>query len=331
MILFLGLVALLAVVVSLLLSPIETLGWWAGWYGQGLEHPGEVEVESETEVRDRADAQLFVLYLDGIANVGRYHYQDVQAYLDGLSQALPDAVVLGNVMPYSVRDVALVSPRRPLANWWRRMFLKKLRRERSPLSFSINIRNLYQVLVAADPRYGRIFGRGEAQLILAALVKEGYRPGSGVPITVIGYSGGVQVGLAAAPFLRRALNAPLSMISLAGVMASEAGLDYLDMMYHLESSTDRIPLWGKILFPGRWPIMRRSHWNRMLDSGRLRFVNMGPMRHNGPGSYLDDDTVKYDVSNLVRTTHVTVDLLREITARLEGTYEEPARAVEGAA
>ena len=32
-------VAVLAVVVSLMLSPIETLGWWAGWYGHGLHDP----------------------------------------------------------------------------------------------------------------------------------------------------------------------------------------------------------------------------------------------------------------------------------------------------
>ncbi len=314
MITLLVVMALLAVVVSLLLSPIETLGWWAGWYGQGLVDPGEPDPATVDE--DAPEARHFILYLDGIANVGGYHYHDVQALLDGLDAALPYTVVVGSVMPYSVRDVALVSSERPLSLWWRRMFAKKLKRQRSPLSFSINIRNLYQVLVAADPRYGRIYGRGEAQVMLNALVRAGYEPGSGVPITIIGYSGGVQVGLAAAPFLRRALNAPLSMISLAGVMASEPGLEYLDFMYHLQSSTDRIPEWGKAMFPGRWPIARRSHWNRMVRSDRLRFVNMGPMRHNGPGSYLDGATVKYGESNLGRTTRVIVDLLHEIMARL---------------
>ena len=319
-------IALLALVVSLLLSPIETLGWWAGWYGQGLEDPGP---PAPPENRNgRPEPSHFLLYLDGIANVGGYHYHDVQALLDGLDAALPHAVVVGSVMPYSVRDVALVAPERPLSRWWRRMFVKKLKRERSPLSFSINIRNLYQVLVAADPRYGRIFGRGEAQVMLGALVRAGYRPGSGVPLTIIGYSGGVQVGLAAAPFLRRALNAPLSMISLAGVMASEPGLDHLDMMYHLQSSTDRIPFWGQLLFPGRWPVARGSHWNRMLSSDRLRFVNMGPMRHNGPGSYLDGATVSYGESNLERTTRVIVSLVHEIEARLASGGLEPAPAVE---
>lgn len=315
-------VAVAAVVVSLMLSPIETLGWWAGWYGHGLHDPRSA-APAEAEERRPEPAEHYIVYLDGIANVGRYHYRDVQGLLDGLEERLTRTRVVGDIMPYSVRDVALVSSERPLARWWRSMFLKKLREERSPLSFSINLRNLFQVLVAADPRYGRIYGQGQAQVILTALLKAGYQPGSGVPLTVIGYSGGVQVGLAAAPFLKRALKAPLAMISLAGVMASEAGLDWVDLMYHLESPTDRIPMWGQVLFPGRWPIMRGSHWNRMLRSDRLRFVNMGPMRHNGPGSYLDDSVVKHGESNLERTTTVMVGLVHEIIAHHRQHASEP--------
>lgn len=328
MITLLVVVALSALVVSLMLSPIETLGWWAGWYGQGLEdprsHPHEAPPQPEQPARH------FVLYLDGIANVGGYQYRDVQGLLDGLTADLPDTVVIGNIMPYSVRDVALLSEQRPLAPWWRRMFERKLEQPRSPLSFSINLRNLFQVLVAADPRYGRIFGRGEAQVMLGALLNAGYLPGSGTPITIIGYSGGVQVGLAATPFLKRALKAPVAMISLAGVMASEAGLDWLDIMYHLQSPTDRVPLWGVILFPGRWPIMRRSHWNRMLKSHRLRFVNMGPMTHNGPGSYLDDATLRYGESNLTRTRRVMVDLIAEILNYLDRSSDAREEVREGA-
>src|SRR5690606_19903916 len=93
--------------------------------------------------------------------------------------------------------------------------------------------------------------------------------------------------------------------------------------YHLQSPTDRIPLWGQALFPGRWPIMRRSHWNRMRRSDRLRFVNMGPMRHNGPGSYLDDAVVKHGVSNLERTTNVMVGLVHEILEHHQTHASEP--------
>jgi hypothetical protein len=39
---------------------------------------------------------------------------------------------------------------------------------------------------------------------------------------------------------------------------------------------------------------------------------MGPMAHNGPGSYLDDATLRYGESNLTRTLRVMVDLIGEI-------------------
>lgn len=307
-------VTAVALVVSLLLSPIETLSWWAGWYGHGLEEPGEgfsvTQVEGPREGVP-TEADHFLLYLDGIANVGGHQYEDVQALLQGVADALPKTVVVADVMPYSVRNLSLVAQGRPLAAWWRRMYARK-QQGSSPISFSINLRNLFQVLVAADPRYGRIFGRGEAQVMLEALVRAGYPLGSGIPITIFGYSGGVQIGLAAAPFLRRALSAPLAMISLGGVMASEGGLDWLDLMYHLQGTTDRVPLWGQVLFPGRWRIMAHSHWNKMLRSDRLRFVNMGTMKHNGPGSYLDRNTLVHGESNLDRTVRVVEGVVNEI-------------------
>ncbi len=321
------LVALIALVVSMLLSPIETLGWWAGWYGHGLEDQRQ-SVSTKPDSGMTQGAEHYLIYLDGIANVGQQQYRDVEGLLANLRTRLPHVAIISDVMPYSVLDLPLMSAERPMARWWRRMFKNKVNRSRAPLSFTINLRNLFQVLVAADPRYGRIFGQGQAQVMLNALLKAGYRPGSGVPITILGYSGGAQVGLAATPFLKRALNAPVAMISLAGVMASEPGLDWLDLMYHVQSPTDSIPAYGRVLFPGRWRIMRNSHWNKMVRSDRLRFINMGPMRHNGPGSYLDESVVKYGESNLDRTTDVVVRLVQEIQHHLCST--DGVRATQAA-
>lgn len=317
-------VALIALVLSMLLSPIETLGWWAGWYGHGLEDQRE-DKSTTAGTTTGQNAEHFMIYLDGIANVGQQQYRDVEGLLANLREKLPNTVLISDVMPYSVLDLPLLSDERPMARWWRRMFDRKINHDRAPLSFTINLRNLFQVLVAADSRYGRIFGQGQAQVMLNALLKHGYRPGSGVPITILSYSGGAQVALAATPFLKRALNAPVAMISLAGVMASEPGLDWLDLMYHLQSPTDSIPTYGKVLFSGRWPIRPNSHWNRMVRSDRLRFVNMGPMRHNGPGSYLDESVVRYGESNLDRTSGVVVRLVGEILEhhRAVGTIRDP--------
>src|SRR5690606_15929652 len=149
-------------------------------------------------------SELFVAYLDGIAKVGHGNYEDVTGLLDRLSAGLPRSVVLGDILPYSVSNVELIEGRL-LSRFWRRMLQFKLEGRQPLLSFSINVRNLLQVLVAADGRYGTIYGRGEARMIVAGLLAKGYRPGSGAPIIIIGYSGGVQIGLVSVPFLKRAL------------------------------------------------------------------------------------------------------------------------------
>ncbi|HRP46684.1 MAG TPA: hypothetical protein PLT07_03965 [Trueperaceae bacterium] len=315
-------VLVFAALLSLLLSPIEALGWWAGWYGEGLEHPHEQSVGPYRPIGKGKHPRQFVVYLDGIAKVGAPNYDDVQGLLDGLSEALPDTVILGDLMPYSVRNVSLLEE--PLlGRFWRRMFQFKVEGRHTLLAFSINIRNLYQVLVAADPRYGRVYGRGEAQIILTSLLQAGYEPGSRVPITIVGYSGGVQIGLAAAPFLKRALDAPMAMVSLAGVMASEAGLNVLDRVYHLVGSSDPFPGLGHALFPGRWAIMRNSYWNRLKRTGRLVEVPMGPMTHNGAGGYLDHDAMFDGENHQARTIQVIAGILRDIAMPEAGRADVP--------
>ena len=83
------------------------------------------------------------------------------------------------------------------------------------LAATINIRNILIVSVAADQRYGPIYNQGTAQIIHNSLLCYGYQPG--MPVTLIGYSGGGQMAVGAAPYLRRSLKAPIELISLSGV------------------------------------------------------------------------------------------------------------------
>ena len=302
---------LVGILFALLLAPIEVLGWWAGWYGEGLTRPGEDSETPHREVGSSNRAAHYVIFLDGIAKAGAVNYDDVQALLDGLSAALPEAVVLGDVMPYSVRNLGLTEGR-PLARFWRFAFRLKQEGRRPLLAFSINVRNMLQVLVAADSRYGPIYSQGEAQAMLNSLLKHGYVPESGVPVTLIGYSGGGQVALGAAPFLKRALSAPVSVISLAGVMRSDPGLSELEHLYHLEGSKDPLPSLGRLFFPGRWPVLVTSHWNRLRRQHRLTVIPMGPMTHNGPGSYLDGMSYLGGDSFLGRTTATLAELVKRI-------------------
>ena len=49
----------------------------------------------------------------------------------------------------------------------------------------------------------------------------GYQPGE--PITLIGYSGGAQVALGAVTYLKYALDAPIEVISISGVVSGNNG------------------------------------------------------------------------------------------------------------
>ena len=89
----------------------------------------------------------------------------------------------------------------------------------------IDWRNLTQVLVSMDPRYGPIYNAGGARSLYAALVNHGYVAASGAPVVLIGYSGGAQVCLGAATYLKPALDAPLTVVSLGGAVGSDRGLE----------------------------------------------------------------------------------------------------------
>ncbi len=305
-------VLFIGLLIAMFLAPLEALGWYAGWYGEGLSEPTHEEEPQYLEFGPSERHDHYVVFLDGIAKVGAENYEDVQSFLDKLSDARPATVVLGDIMPYSPRNLALTEGR-PLAPFWRYALEMKLQGRRPILAFSINMRNLFQVGVAADRRYGPIYGQGEAQVILNSLIKAGYEQGSGVPITIIGYSGGAQIAVLAAPFLRRALDAPVSLISLGGIVSSDRGLMELHHYYELRGSKDRVAQLGNLIFPGKWPFFPHSYWNRIRRRGKPVRVQMGPMKHHQAGSYLDDDS-EIDGRN---HQDITVDTVRRLLERID--------------
>lgn len=271
--------ALIALAVFALLSPLESVRWWAT--------KGEEEVEDTFEharpgTYPPADTDRFIVYLAGVGDVGGSELSDREdEWLTRLQAELPRATIIADVFPYAVDNRGLLQ--RATVRLWG--WLDNMRRTKPwiPLPLLINLRNVLQVLVSADPRYGPAKDVGLAQEVWRSLQRHGYQPGSGVPVTFIGYSGGAQMAVGAAWFLNR-LGVPVDMIGLGGIFGANPGLQRLEHITLLTGSNDslRFLTWA---FPGRWPSAPLSNWGRAKSEGRVTERVIGPFDHDGEKGY----------------------------------------------
>ena len=297
-----------------ILSPFEALGWWAGWYGR---HPEEEE--HALALYPAEDAEGFVVFLSGIHSVSGAVYAEREiVFLERLRERLTDKiVVVDDIFPYSVTNRALTG-QRLFAKFWRWALKRKLSGP-GLAGALINFRNIWQVAVSADSRYGPIYNQGSAEMIMRGLELHGYEAGSGVPVTLIGYSGGGQIAVGAAPHLRSVLNAPISVVSLGGVISSDPGLLALEHLYHLYGRRDMVQRTGNFLFPGRWPILPYSAWNQAKQKGVIKLIPMGPADHTGPKGYLDAESF---LPNGLSYLDATVETIARIVESEELMAEE---------
>lgn len=292
-----------ALIISAALSPIETLSWWAGWTEEEIEH-----TPAPPSPDDGADRR-YVVYLSGVASLtGRFLLPREKAFIRKLKKLMPDAVIISDVFPYSPKGETLLSSPRTFDKVWRRVQMLKLDGRQTILSVLINLRNIYQVMVSADHRYGPIFNQGAARVIEEALIEEGYVRGSGAPVAIIGYSGGAQVAIGAAAFLRARLAAPIDVIGLGGVVASDPGLKYLRTYHHVVGDRDRIERVGAVMFSDRWKIAALSDWNAAMREGRIQHHVMPSMTHAGVKGYFGRPPVN-GISNSERTAEMVAKLL----------------------
>jgi predicted Abi (CAAX) family protease len=166
----------------------------------------------------------------------------------------------------------------------------------------VNIRNVLIVAVSADARYGPIYDLGITKILYTALVNAGYRVGSGVPVTLIGYSGGGQMSAAVAGSLKRAIGASIEVISLAGVISGNCNILETEHLYHLVGDKDTVEKIGPIFFPGRWKIAFLSYWNRAKRRGKITILPLGPVGHQVPGGLLDPEAFLPDGRSFLQQT-----------------------------
>ncbi|RST87376.1 hypothetical protein EJC49_06105 [Aquibium carbonis] len=314
-------------VVSMIMAPFETLGWWAGWLGPHDE-PGAAKAAPPPD-RDASPVsqapRAHVVFLAGIGSIsGAELMPSEEAFLTRLRDSLPEFALVTDVFPYAPSGLPLFTGQRVFRWLWR-----TARRWRKAQTFLLppilHTRNLFQVLVAADNRYGPIYGFGLSRVILDRLIASGYAPADGCPIILMGSSGGGQIAVSAAPYLAAATGASVSVVAFGGVMASDRGVTEAGRLISLYGSRDFVYRLARFAFPGRWPIFAGSHWNRALREKRLVERDIGPISHTGKGGYLDGQARWRDASHLeltVREISIAVrSVMQDVSARQAETIE----------
>ncbi len=317
-------VGLIAIIFAGLLAPLEALGWWAGWYGDDLDTGSALAIASaavsESDRQSRDDYQRnsladepparYVVYVDGVGQSGEEYTPDVVEFVQALQVVLPEEIeFVQGLMLYSVFNQPLIQDR-PLAWIWRWADRVRWQNPAALLGLMVNLRNAWIVAVSADKRYGPIYNQGIAQVLYNGLMRHGYNPDDGTPITFIGYSGGAQMSVAAAPYLRRVFDSEIEVISLGGVMSANNNFLKLGQLYHLVGEQDTVTRLGSILFPGRWSLFPLSYWNRAKRKGKISQVSLGPMGHQVPGGMMDPDAILPNgKSNLQQTISVVLSIL----------------------
>ncbi|XWK89533.1 MAG: CAAX protease [Phormidium sp.] len=282
-------IGVVAIVFAGLLAPLETLGWWAGWYGDDLNTGSRTSPvpSPQSLVPSPQKLSRYIVYLDGIGQSGEEYTPDVEDFLTAFKAVLPQNIkLIQGLMMYSVLNKPLDEDR-PLAFLWRLADKMRWTNPTALLGVILNLRNVFIVAVSADQRYGPIYNQGIAQVLYNGLIAQGYQPGSGVPITLIGYSGGGQMSVAAAPYLKRAMGASIDVISLGGVMSANNNFLKLEHLYHLVGEKDSIERIGPIIFPGRWKLFFLSYWNRAKRKGKISIISLGLVGHQVPGGMMD--------------------------------------------
>lgn len=309
-------ISLIAVLFAGLLVPLEALGWWAGWYGDKIDTQYHLGILEEA-ISPQTNIVRYVIYLDGIGQASFKYFPDGEQFLGSLGAALPDnIVIIRGLMPYSVRNRSLTEGG-ILSSFWR--FAERHSQSTTGgifnalLALTINIRNLLVVTVSADQRFGPIYNQGTAQVMYNSLIEHGYKPSSGIPVTLIGFSGGGQIAMGAVSYLKQALDEPpIEVISLAGVISGNNNALLVEHLYHLVGDKDPVERLGPILFPKRWKIFFLSYWNRAKRLGKISFISLGPVGHMGAGGPLDANKFLSDGrSYLQQTVDIMSSILQE--------------------
>ena len=276
------------IIVAAVLAPLESLGWWA-WSGSKPADPDNLEALAEAQGVEEPNKDFYLVYLSGIGAISGTSIPDEEyPFIYGLEERLTNCKVISDIYPYSVTNNGLTG-QRAFAGLWQRVEKMRLKNPNSALAMIVNVRNIFQLFVSADRRYGPIYNIGIANEIMRGLIRHGYRPIKRKPVVLLGWSGGGQIAIGSTAFL-----APMAgdvyEISVGGMLSDDPGFYNVKHLWHLFGEKDKLQALGHLLFAGRWQIKPQSPWNRAMRAGKIDLIPLGPVNHNGKGNYFDMET-----------------------------------------
>jgi len=284
-----GVLLLLLIPIAGIYSLITQYAFWEGWL-DGLPAPDQLFAPAPTAGGEAVEGaapriRRYLIYLDGIHQSASDHPPRITEFLDLLQSRLPpDTELLRGLETYTVMPVSLQEDKG--SRWfWRRLFALQ-ESHPSPLvqglcAALVQANNVIKVGISSDQRYGPILNYELALKIALRLSEAGFRPEAGADLVLLGYSGGGEMAMGVADYLRQLTRAPVRIITVCGVFSANQILDEVGAILTVVGTADPVAALGRLLYPGRLPWFRRSPWNRARQRGVVRRQVVGGMAHNG--------------------------------------------------
>mgnify|MGYP006279686779 CR=1 FL=1 len=276
-----GVLLLILIPAAGIYSLVTEFAFWEGWL-QGLPQPDELFAAVQAAP---ARHRCYVVYLDGIHQLERDHPPRVSAFLELLEQQLEEDVLLvRGLETYTVMPVALAEDAGS-AWFWRRLFALQEHHPNPWLGLLaavlVQANNVIKVGISSDRRYGPIMNYELALKISLRLVEAGFQPTTAARMVLVGYSGGAEMAMGVADYLRRITRSPVSIVSFCGVFSGNQVLDQVSRVTTIVGSKDPVAAFGRIAYPGRSPLLPLSNWNKALHHGSIQRSEIRGMNHNG--------------------------------------------------
>ena len=271
-------------------SVVSQYAFWNGWL-TGLPLPGDVfaAVNGNNPLSgDKPASQsgrCYLVYLDGIHQSERDHPPRVSLFLNALDARLPpNTVLLKGLHAYTVTPARLADDNG--SSWfWRRLFAIH---EHHPnrwmaflSAFLVQANNVIKVGISSDRRYGPILNYELALKVCLSLSELGFTPGPEHNVVLLGYSGGAEMALGMAEYLRRLCRCPVGVITFCGVFGGNQLLHSVQRISTVIGSRDPVAAFGQVAYPGRSPLLPLSNWNRARSRGQVHRELIAGMKHNG--------------------------------------------------